>query len=137
MTAIEASSVSVKTMADDTLRLTIDIEPKFARQAFALFGSRGTPLAIAAIKTAAQQASESSKGGTLARWAAMRCQEPEFMAWMRETFPGHPCRDGEETADALRSICGVSSRADLDNNPIAQATFDDLIRHPWRQHTEG
>lgn len=129
--------MSVKTMADNTLRLTIDIEPRFARQAFELFGVRGTAMAIAALKPAHQQAAEQSKGGALAQWAAMRCQEPQFMAWMGRVFPDQPCRTPEEAAQAIRTICGVESRAELDNNPIAQETFDELIRRPWRQHIEG
>lgn len=134
MTAIEASSVSVKTMADNTLRLTVDIEPRHAKQAFALFGERGTAMALAALKTVQQDSQEAPKGGPLARWAAMRCQDPEFRAWMAKQFPAHVCSTPEDTAQAIRSICGVDSRAELDSNPLAQATFDDLIRLPWRQH---
>jgi hypothetical protein len=46
---IMASTVSTKTMADDTLRLTIDIDPRYANEAFALYGRRGTPVALARI----------------------------------------------------------------------------------------
>lgn len=134
MTAIEASSVSVKTMADNTLRLTVDIEPRHAKQAFALFGERGTAMALAALKTAQQDSQEAQKGGPLARWAAMRCQEPEFRAWMAKQFPSNACSTPDDAAQAIRTICGVDSRAELDSNPLAQATFDDLIRLPWRQH---
>lgn len=46
---IAGATVQAKTMADDTLRLTIDIEPRHAQAAFAAFGSRGTPIAIARL----------------------------------------------------------------------------------------
>jgi hypothetical protein len=37
-------------MADGSLRITVEFEPRFAKEAFALFGGRGSPLAVAAIK---------------------------------------------------------------------------------------
>lgn len=135
MTAIEASSVSVKTMADNTLRLTVDIEPRHAKHAFTLFGERGTAMALAALKTANEESREPAKGGALSRWAAMRCQEHEFRDWLHGQFPAFACSTPDEAAQAIRSICSVESRAELDSNPLAQATFDDLIRLPWHDHT--
>jgi hypothetical protein len=46
---ISAATVSCKTMADDTLRVSFDIEPADAQIAFQLFGRRGTAVAIAAL----------------------------------------------------------------------------------------
>lgn len=39
---IEFYTAGCKTLADDTLRIQVDINPHNARQAFALFGERGT-----------------------------------------------------------------------------------------------
>jgi len=50
MTIIEASSVNVKTLADGTLRVSMDVEPRHAQAAFSLFGAPGTPMALAALK---------------------------------------------------------------------------------------
>jgi len=50
MTIIEAASVNVKTLADGTLRVSMDVEPRHAQAAFALFGAPGTPMALAALK---------------------------------------------------------------------------------------
>ena len=44
--AIEFSTAGCKTMADDTLRLQVDIDPRFADKAFELFGKRGIHGAI-------------------------------------------------------------------------------------------
>lgn len=56
MTAISATTRQVKTMADGTLRLTIDIEPNDAAQAFTLFGQPSVAVAIARLtQQAAQQ----------------------------------------------------------------------------------
>ena len=47
---LQATSGSCKTMVDNTLRITFDFEPRDAAKAFAMFGERGTPAAIALIK---------------------------------------------------------------------------------------
>jgi len=72
---IVAATVNCKTMADDTLRLTVDIEPNDAQQAFQLFGKRGATVAIARLtdesaKSDMQKKAASSKGpyGKLAHY---------------------------------------------------------------------
>lgn len=52
---VEAVSVSCKTLADGTLRLTVEIEPYRALDAFALFHMPGTAVALAALKPIHQQ----------------------------------------------------------------------------------
>jgi hypothetical protein len=47
---IEATSVSMKTLVDGTLRLVVEIEPIHALAAFTLFRQPGTVIALAAIK---------------------------------------------------------------------------------------
>lgn len=47
---IEATSVNMKTLADGTLRITVEVEPYNALAAFALFRQPGTVMALAAIK---------------------------------------------------------------------------------------
>lgn len=49
MSVIQATSAGVKDMADGSLRITIEFDPRFAKDAFALFGARGTPVALAAL----------------------------------------------------------------------------------------
>ena len=144
MSAIEASSVRVATMADGTLRLTLDIEPAQAQDAFALFGKPGQPVALAAIKTAAQQqATERPKGGSASKWLGIRCGDPEFQEWIERTFPDCvPVTRGQHGAQDLaaitaRLVCNVTSRAEIDNNPKAFAAFDRLIRQPWIKYQES
>lgn len=48
---IEATSVKCNTLADGTLRITVEIEPFNALAAFTLFRQPGTVMALAAIKT--------------------------------------------------------------------------------------
>lgn len=144
MSAIEASSVGVRTMADGTLRLTVDIEPRHAQDAFKLFGAPGTPMALAALKVATHEPEKADKpkGGLLSQWAAMRCQEPAFQDWLAETYPtfwqdnwGHmrPSK-ANAAAQTVRDLCGINSRAELDTDDKAREAFDQRIRAKWQKH---
>jgi hypothetical protein len=124
-------------MADGSLRITLEFEPRFARDAYALFGSRGTPVAVAALKPASSKP-EAPKGGPLAQWVAMRCHEPHFQAWLyrqdRERWKAAAGEDAEEVAaNVIRAICGIESRAELDSNPEAAAKLHKLIREPYKE----
>lgn len=155
VSAIEAASVSVKTMADGTLRITFDIEPTNAQAAFALFGAPGTPAALAALKVghaakSDEQAEEKPKGGALAKLAGMLCQDPAFVQFIRPEYDKIMGGDGSAWGDvspkldfggslekyarhAILVICGVTSRAELDHNPTAAALFHDSIRKPYAE----
>lgn len=50
LAVLQASSVSARTLADDTLRITFDFIPRDAPIAFKLFGQRGVHAAIALLK---------------------------------------------------------------------------------------
>lgn len=137
MSIIEASSVTVKTMADNTLRLTVDIEPRFAKQAFALFGERGTAMALAALKVGAQPEPEPEpeklKGGHLARQAGIWCDTPHFWGWL-ESIHHMPVVNSNQAADALREMLGIGSRAELDNNEAAAERFQTKVRAPFMKY---
>ncbi|MEY9435543.1 hypothetical protein [Bradyrhizobium elkanii] len=47
--AVSGSTTTVKTMADGTLRVSVDIEPRHAQAAFAMFGAPGTAVALARL----------------------------------------------------------------------------------------
>lgn len=143
---IAASTVSVKTMADNTLRLTIDIEPNDAQHAFALFGVRGSPVVIARLTqeaaAAAQQAEtvaahvdvpasdEKPKGGDLAKLAGMLCVNPKFQEWAEVS-------DANGAARWIRMACGIESRAELDHDAEAAAKFHRDVRLPFLAWQEG
>ena len=60
--AVMGSTTTVKTMSDGTLRVAVDVEPRHAQAAFAMFGSPGTPVVIARITPeAAQQADQKAQ----------------------------------------------------------------------------
>ena len=140
-------------MADSTLRLVVDIEPRFAQEAFALFGRAGTPMVVAALKTAAQQEKPEPKGGVLAQLAARMCKEPGFVAFIRPIYDRAMGGDGSGWGDvALRDFDGEEeryarhcimvlcdlkeSRRELDHNPEAARKFRELIFKPWSRRTQ-
>ena len=143
MSAIESSTVGMKTMADGTLRLTLDIEPRFAKGAFGLFGAPGTPCAIAALRigTQAPAEPEKPKGGPLAKLAGQWCGEEKFQDWMLSNFPSSMEEQGLDIAvmvrNALCEICCIKSRAELDHDPRANTLFNRFIRIPYMAHLEA
>lgn len=134
MSAIPASSVNLKTMADGTLRISFDIEPIHAQDAFKLFAAPGTQAAIAALKAGTyveqQQAPEKPKGGELARLAGIWCNEPKFWRWIR-TVGGPEIDNDMQAAAWIRAVCEVASRVELDHHDRASKRFQELIRLPY------
>ena len=140
MSALEAASAGVKDMADGTLRITIEFEPRYAKEAFALFGSRGTPLAIAALQVgyaqtgyaAASDATpdDQQKGGALAKLAGMWCADKTFQSWL-ELDPDNAAPTENGAALCLYELCNIQSRRQLDHDPEAAERFNKLIRGPY------
>lgn len=132
-TIIQGTTAGVKTMADDTLRITFDVEPRFAQLAFAMFGTRGTPVAIARItpEAAIRQAQrETIKGGPLAKLAGQFCEAEPFRRWLRLTYDPLP-RTSEDAATIIRNTCGITSRAELDHISEAADIFHREFRLPY------
>jgi hypothetical protein len=84
------------------------------------------------------------KGGDLARLAGVLCASEAFRAWFWSgrawMQAGSVARivgstfDEDETAEAVRAVCGVISRAQLDHDPEAAQRFHELIRRPYNEH---
>ena len=71
-----------------------------------------------------------TKGGQLARRAAMLCQSEEFRLWLdrrRRVKFNMDIPDGTHTEqdarDFILQACAIDSRAELDHNPQAAAMF--------------
>jgi hypothetical protein len=126
MTVIEASSARCKTLADGTLQLTVNIEPRDAISAFTLFGSPGVALGIAALKNS-QESPKKARGGTWSQWVGIRCGEERFQKWL-----------GVESADAaaveVRRLLDIRSRSEIDNDPNLRQDFEDYIRKPYAKY---
>lgn len=56
---------------------------------------------------------------TYSQQAGIRCNEPTFQEWMNST-------DADHAAKAVRQVCGVASRAELDQDRVAGTRWRDL-----------
>lgn len=143
--AISGTRRQLKEMADGTLRVQIDIDPRFKKLFHELFPDIDTPVALAPLKNDFDQPKEEKKeepkGGPLARLAGMFCNDPNFSRWLNEQgrFSHHESlflRDGQivnpamARADILET-CKIQSRKELDSNPTAARIFHEQIRLPY------
>ena len=151
MSAIPCASVSLKTMADGTLRISFDIEPMHAQDAFRLFATPGTPAAVAALQVGYAAASDDvhamlakdptnllsenkPKGGPLSKLAGMWCATKDFQDWINDNTHGGiywQCNGPLEAKLFVCEICDIDSRAELDHDTRAKELFNNLIRDPY------
>lgn len=153
--AISAAAMRCKTMADGSLRIEVEVEPRDAQAAFSLFGMPGAPMALAALrpghaqagatepeptKPAARPAAKKSAGDSVhlwSRWAALRCADSRFHDWLALHFGGPPIYGPGAAADVVREVCEVDSRARFDDDPAATERFHTRIRRPWQAYFES
>lgn len=83
---------------------------------------------------------DETKGGRLARQAAMLCHDEAFRLYLdrRRRAKFHlDIADGTHTEcdarDFLITACGINSRAELDHNPAAAARFRKVM-HYYRRY---
>jgi len=95
----------------------------------------------AAVKAAAEQtAMKPHHEQTLSQWAALRCKDPQFQAWVAEEAPPwyekqHEAGvDDEEIArNFICETCHIQSRAQLDSGGEPERMFHELIRQPFAE----
>ena len=161
MSAILATSGAIRTLVDGTLRISFDVEPKDAADAFAMFGKPGSPAALARItneaavehdrKAQAQAPAEplERKPMALSSKVALTCQSTSFQAFLiAERRPDWSeansllChRDGEAppnlliAAEVVRLICRVNSRSEIITGTAAARLWADLEAdyHHWQR----
>ena len=142
MTVIQASSAGVRDMADGSLRITLEFDPRHAKDAYALFGTRGTPVAVAAItqEAAQEQAQKETieadkpKGGPLAKLAGMWCNDKDFWKWANQADGvGLIVSNEKEAVEFIKYVCNIESRSILDHNTIAANIFHEKIRIPYME----
>jgi len=131
--------VSMKTMADNTPRITIDLSCSLSEFA-ALNVIRGAEFAIARMTEAAslnnaQQETiakeEDQAMGALCKWAVMRCKEPDFWKFLKELSDGVFWIASEDHAkEYLLNCFGIESRKELDRPDVA-IEFKSQIMQPW------
>jgi hypothetical protein len=76
------------------------------------------------------------KGGEKCKWLGARCKEKAFqefcmhMGWIAYLDSNKEMAE-TNTSKAVRGVCGVKSRAEIDSNPEASNSFIKLIQHPY------
>lgn len=136
--AISGTRRALKELVDGTVRVQIDIDPECRKAFFALFPEIDTRVALAPLHSEAKAAAP--KGGELARLAGMLCGDTQFQAWLEENaaidyLPSITEASGitpaERAAITVRNVCGIESRAELDNDTRAAAIFHQQIYVPF------
>ena len=144
MSALQAASAGVKDMADGSLRITIEFEPRYAKDAFALFGARGTQVAIAALKDGSflEQPIPSNPGelkpreqlGDACYRTVLWCNQPSFWDFLNTNprrYTEGVVFNSVGAAQEVKDLCNVESRKELDTNPEANETWHREIRQPY------
>jgi hypothetical protein len=136
MNAISGTRRAMKEMADGTIRVMIDIDPRFRAQFHELFPQIDMPVALAPLTTdferIEEKPEEKPKGGPLAKLAGMLCKDDRFLEYFYQHVnpKGYECSE-EGAADYIRAICRVDSRAEIDSNGEAALRFHEYIRLPY------
>jgi len=103
------------------------------------------PAPAEAVKVAAAQSSaKPHHEQTLSQWAALRCKDPQFQAWVADVWPTkyEAYRNSGTDDEAIAKMficetCGVVSRAELDTQPTAAARFHADVRQPFAEWANG
>ena len=121
-----------RTLVDGTIRITIEIEPRYALQAMAMLGMPGASIAVAGLLAVPEPEPEPEpepppqKGGPLAMSVGMLCNDPNFQRFAHLATGCGPSR--EVAAEYVRRFCRVSSRASLDHDPFAKVKLQELMQ---------
>ena len=136
MNAIAGTHRTYSLLADGTLRIKIDIEPRHVAQFHAMFPGCDLPVALAPLVYGIPEASEPEpipeaqlevekpKGGNLARLAGTLCKNPAFQEMLNAS-------DDESAAQIVREVCGIESRSELDHDDAAAEIFHERFRKPF------
>lgn len=139
MSAISGTRRALKEMADGTLRVMIDIDPRFKAQFHELFPNIDTPVALAPLVTDFERIEEKPdrpKGGPLAKLAGMFCKDDRFREYFSQHVSDTHEISEEGAADYIRGVCRVDSRAEIDSNGEASVRFHEYIRLPYMKWLE-
>lgn len=127
MSAVLGTFVSIKTMADGSPRIVLDLQCTLADIA-ALGMIPGTPFGIARVtgeSTIAPVVEEpKERSGQLCIMACNFCKDKHFQTWA-----------GVNTEDQARNLilelCQVTSRKDLDKSFASEELFHRMVRTPY------
>lgn len=131
--AISGTFRTYQLLRDSTLRIVIDIDPRFKSAFHQMFRDNDVPIAIAPLAMnfeRIEEKQEDRRVGPLCRLACIWCKDMGFHEWLSmET--GNEVQTEEDAADVLRSWLEIDSRLELDHDPEAEKKFLDMIRTPF------
>lgn len=81
---------------------------------------------IADDETPVQQREQEPAPRKLSSIAGAMCENTGFRAWLEKEH-GEAMPNSESAAEWIRTVCGVSSRAELDTNTHAAALFREIL----------
>ena len=164
MSAIEATTVKCATLVDGTLRLTMDVEPGQAQDAFKLFGAPGRAVAIAAFKDGkdtkvdaavreimavhgphipepraarvARQITDAQREAAQANWNQLGTLCKTAVMWCNvPEFQQFVGADNPaEASEQIKKACSINSRKELDTDPRAALAFRECILVPYQRY---
>lgn len=123
--------------------ITLRLGPKTTKEQIETWlGEEGALVGLIHAPEKAQMQSsaqpQDQKGGAKAQWLGARCKEPLFQQFILECgLIGHI--DGNKqlaetnVVKAVKAVCGVKSRAEIDHDDIAGQAFTKKIMHPYAE----
>jgi hypothetical protein len=133
MTIIQATSGTYRSRVDGTVVLSVEIEPRHAQEALALFGMPGTSLAIARLVSEHEKPiQEKKKVGDLCIVACNYCKDKRFWHWLNSLDGGGGKIESEKgAAECIYACLGISSRKEIDDGGEIAESFHETFRKPF------
>lgn len=153
---VECSTVGFRSLADGTIRFTLDVDPPNRDVALKAFSQPGTPCALVALtKEAAKKEMVKAEAVKAERcpqaieyhekhkfWpsntAELICREENFFHYLTDAFPGRMVENTYEYMNhILKDHCdGIESKTELDTNHDALTTFKGMLAD-YRKFVQG
>lgn len=134
--AISGIRRTIKERVDGSLIVQIEIDMKYKKAFLSLFPDIDMPVAIAPLIANFEKLQPNhtddnldmvtkQKGGELAKWAGILCNDPIFWEWLSIGTKqlGFEISSQTEARNRLIEICGIESRAELDHDKYASEIF--------------
>ena len=136
---IDAISGTLRTynlLRDGTLRIVIDIDPRFKADFHQMFKDNDVPVAIAPLELDFERLPKPPKNDKpLCRLAGMWPKDPLFLKWLSTKHQGESFNESD-AAQWIRDVCDVESRSQIDSDPIAESYFHSKVRIPFNNWTK-
>jgi hypothetical protein len=143
VTAISGTRRKVQELVDGTLRVLVDIDPRFKADFHRLFPNIDTPIALAPLETEFEKWDQETRlypdkprGGPLCKLAGIWSKDEHFQLWLSGKHGGELFTEAS-AAQWIRDVCDVESRSEIDGNDQAELNFHNRIRIPFGNWMKG